>query len=78
MSGNILIVDDSDIERKIIAQAIKNRLDDVNIYEARDGFDISSKLLKNNIHVCIMDIMMPVKDGFEVLQEMKDNFKFRN
>lgn len=75
MSGNILIVDDSDIERKIIAQAIKDRLDDVNIYEARDGFDISNKLLKNNIHVCIMDIMMPVKDGFEVLQEIKDNFK---
>ncbi|MDR3596700.1 MAG: diguanylate cyclase [Clostridium sp.] len=74
MVGNILIVDDSPIERKMIGQIIKERLNDVNIFETDNGLDISNKLLENNINACILDIMMPVKDGFEVLREMKEDF----
>lgn len=74
MTGNILIIDDSPIERKMIGKIIKERLNDVNIFEADNGFDISNKLLENNINACILDIMMPIKDGFEVLKEMKEDF----
>lgn len=74
MGGNILIVDDSQIERKIIAEAIKRKLKDINIYEADNGLDISNKLLKNDINACILDIMMPMKNGFEVLEEIKQDY----
>lgn len=75
MGGNILIVDDSSIERKIMSRIIKGRLKDVNIIEAENGLDISNKLLENDINLCILDIMMPIKNGFEVLKEIKDNYK---
>ena len=74
MSGNILIVDDSLIERKIIGQAIKNRLKDVEIFEAENGLEVSKILLDNNINTCILDIVMPKKNGFEVLKEIKEDF----
>ncbi len=73
MMGNIMIIDDSPIERKIIGKAITKRLQDVNIFEAESGLDIQEKLLKNNIHVCILDIIMPIKDGFEILEEIKED-----
>src|SRR5690348_12508368 len=74
MGGNILIIDDSSIERKIISQAIKMRLKDVNIFEVDNGLEISNQLLNNDINVCILDIMMPVKDGFEILQEIRGDY----
>lgn len=73
MGGNILIVDDSPIERKIISQAIKMRLKDVNIFESDNGLNISKQLLQNDINVCILDIIMPIKDGFEILQEIRED-----
>lgn len=71
MSGNILIIDDSPVERKTISQIIKKRLEDIKVFEADNGLDISNKLLENNINVCILDITLPIKDGFQVLQEIK-------
>lgn len=73
MERNILIIDDSPIERKIISQAIKMRLQDVNIFESDNGLNISNQLLDNNINACILDIMMPIKDGFEILQEIRED-----
>lgn len=71
MGRNILIIDDSPIERKIISQAIKIRLKDVNIFESDNGLNISNQLLDNDINLCILDIIMPIKDGFEILQEIR-------
>lgn len=71
MTGNIMIVDDSSVERKIVGYAIRKRFDDINIFEAENGLDISRKLLSNKIHVCILDILMPGKNGFEILEEIK-------
>lgn len=73
MGRNILIIDDSPIERKIISQAIKMRLKDVNIFESDNGLNISNQLLDNDINLCILDIMMPIKDGFEILQEIRED-----
>ncbi|NRT72260.1 two-component system response regulator [Clostridium beijerinckii] len=77
MRGNILIIDDSPIERKIIGQAIKKRFPEINIVEVENGLNISEKLIKNNIHLCILDIMMPEKNGFEVLKEINDDITLK-
>ncbi|NRU21711.1 response regulator RpfG family c-di-GMP phosphodiesterase [Clostridium beijerinckii] len=77
MRGNILIIDDSQIERKIIGQAIKKRFPEINIVEVENGLNISEKLIKNNIHLCILDIMMPEKNGFEVLKEINDDITLK-
>jgi diguanylate cyclase (GGDEF)-like protein len=73
MIGNIMIIDDSPIERKIIGQVLKSRFQDINIFESDNGLNIADKLMSNCIHVCILDIMMPIKNGFQVLEEMKED-----
>lgn len=66
-----MIVDDSPIDRKVIRQIIETRLENVKVFEAEDGLDLKEKLVANNIHMYILDIIMPIKDGFEVMLEMK-------
>jgi diguanylate cyclase (GGDEF)-like protein len=73
MSGNILIVDDSPIDRKIIRTVLEKRLDEINLFEADNGYDTIHLLLQNNISVCILDIIMPQKNGFQLLEEIKSN-----
>jgi len=71
MTSNILIIDDSTLDSKFIRQILEMRLHNINVFETNDGLNIKEKLVSNNIHMCILDIMMPIKDGFEVLMDMK-------
>jgi diguanylate cyclase (GGDEF)-like protein len=73
MIGNVMIIDDSPIDRKIIRQVLEKRLNGINMFESEDGLNIGEKLVSNNINMCILDIMMPVKDGFQILKEMKED-----
>ncbi len=73
MTSNIMIVDDSPIDRKIIRQILEKRLDNIHVIEADNGMNINEKLVLNNIHACILDILMPVKNGFEVLRDIKQD-----
>lgn len=66
-----MIVDDSPIDRKVIRHIIETKLENVKVFEAEDGLYLKEKLVVNNIHMYILDIVMPNKDGFEVLLEMK-------
>lgn len=71
MASNILIIDDSPLDSKFLRQILEKRLQDINVFETNDGLNIKGKLVSNKIHMCILDIMMPIKDGFEVLMDMK-------
>lgn len=71
--SNIMIIDDSSIDRKIICKILKKRLENIKIFEEENGKNIANKLFKNNIHVCILDIIMPFKDGFQILKEIKED-----
>ena len=73
MTSNIMIIDDSPIDRKIIRQILENRLNNVTIFEAESGVNINERLMSQNIHLCILDIMMPIKDGYQVLRGIKDD-----
>lgn len=73
MIGNVMIIDDSPVDRKMIRYILQKRLRGVKLFEAEDGMNIEKKLLENNIHACILDIMLPSKSGFQVLKEMKEN-----
>ena len=72
--GNVMIIDDSPIDRKLIRGILETNLKpDVNLYEADNGQDIINKIIASNIEVCILDIMMPLKNGLEVLKDIKEN-----
>ncbi|WHH60091.1 HD domain-containing phosphohydrolase [Petroclostridium sp. X23] len=73
MIGNIMIIDDSSIDRQVIRHVLKKRLDDIKLFEAENGLDINERLVLNEIHMCILDIMMPGEDGFQVLKKIKED-----
>lgn len=75
MIDNILIVDDSAIDRKIIRQTLEQKLPHVQVIETVDGCDIQEKIIKNQIKACILDILMPKKNGLLVLQEIKKTLR---
>ena len=66
---NILVVDDD----KEIVNAIEIYLsqEGYNIIKAYDGEEALERLKENEIHLIILDIMMPNKDGIETLQEIR-------
>jgi len=69
MMYNILLCDD---ERDIVS-ALKIYLSDGNytLFEAYNGKEALGVVSKNDIHLVLMDIMMPVMDGIEAVMEIR-------
>lgn len=67
----ILVVDDEDIERKMIVQIIKNEFgDEYGIVEASDGVDAVNLACKHLPYIVLMDIRMPLMNGLTALKEI--------
>lgn len=66
---NILVVDDD----KEITKAIEIYLGKENykMFKAYDGEQALKQIKENEIHLVILDIMMPQKDGLETLEEIR-------
>jgi putative two-component system response regulator len=75
MRAKILIVDDSKTDRLII----RNILNDYELIEASDGREAITFLKEyEDIDLVILDLNMPVMNGFEVLEVLKNNPSFTN
>ena len=72
MKNKILIVDDAEINRSLLADILSVEYD---IMEASNGVEAVSLL--NQYHadlsLILLDIVMPEMDGYEVLQHLKSN-----
>ena len=66
---HILIVDDEELIRNVIKEYLT--LEGYNVDEASDGNIAINKVNENNYDLIIMDIMMPNKDGFTALKEIR-------
>lgn len=73
---NFFIVDDDDAIRSMLREIIEdNNLGNV-VGEAKNGISIKSSLLNSkNIHVLIIDLLMPIKDGLQIMSELSSSFK---
>jgi CheY-like chemotaxis protein len=70
---NILVVDDEPFNRELVIFAleeIKSQYD-ISIFEAENGQQALSQLKKNEIDIVFMDIMMPIMNGIEAVENMK-------
>ncbi len=66
---NILVVDD---DREIVgAIEIYLKKEGYNIIKAYNGNEALEKVKENEIHLIILDIMMPEKDGLATLEELR-------
>lgn len=70
--GTILIVDDLEVNRVVMGEIFEQ---DYHVLYAADGFETLNLLRKhgNEIILVLLDLMMPGKDGFAVLSEMKED-----
>jgi sigma-B regulation protein RsbU (phosphoserine phosphatase) len=74
----VLIADDMLVNRKLIRRALEQRIEDVDFHEAEDGEKALKYIFKNRVDIIILDLIMPNKDGFEVIKELKSSRKYRD
>ncbi|MBQ9980351.1 MAG: response regulator transcription factor [Oscillospiraceae bacterium] len=66
---NILVVDDNKEIRKLMGIHLKRA--GYQVFEASQGAEALDMLEHNPIHLMIVDIMMPIMDGFELTAELR-------
>jgi CheY-like chemotaxis protein len=67
--ANILLVDDSEFNRILIKEYLKHTKHI--IVEAQNGQDALEKIKNNNIDIVLMDMQMPVMDGYTATKEIR-------
>jgi len=70
----LLVVDDSDIVRRLICQILQTQPDIEVVCEASDGEDAIRKVRVHRPDVVLMDITMPVMNGFDATRRIRHEF----
>ncbi|MBI9064700.1 MAG: response regulator [Marinilabiliaceae bacterium] len=68
----VLIVDDAADSRLLFKKLLEKY--PVEILEAKDGKEAWDIILKEQPHLVLLDIHMPNKDGFELLEDLKEEW----
>jgi DNA-binding response OmpR family regulator len=76
MRKKVLIVDDEEVIRKFLRIHLAKL--GYEVKEAADGEQAIEQLGKDDFDLLICDILMPKKDGWEVIKEVKSNPKTKN
>ncbi len=74
--GTVLVVDDILLNRHLICQYLKDS--GLNILEAENGEVALRELRENEVDLVIMDIKMPVMDGYEATKAIKNDPKLKH
>ncbi len=70
-AGNtVLVVDDEEDTRETLAELL--RLEGYRIATAADGREALEKLARERVFMILLDLVMPVMDGWQFLREMKE------
>lgn len=75
--ASILIVEDMEVNRQILSLILKK---DYNVLEASNGLEALAVLEKEaqNVALIMLDIVMPVMDGFDFLKSIKAKENLKN
>lgn len=73
MAYNILVADDAKMNRKLLIELLKNKLDSTIFYEAINGIEVLEIVEEHDIDLILLDLIMPEKDGYETLKTLKIN-----
>lgn len=73
--ARILVVDDSAANRNMLVRRLQRQ--GYSAEEARSGPEALDRVAAENYDLVLLDLMMPVMDGFEVLARMKQDRRMR-
>jgi len=72
--ARILIVDDEAVNVKLLQRVLEHGHFE-NIFSTQDPTQVSQLHKDNNFHLIILDLNMPVLDGFEVLEKLQKEYQ---
>lgn len=78
MPQHIIVADDVKMNRKLIIDVLKNWLPGGVFLEAGDGQEVMRLLEEYDISLIMLDLVMPVMDGHDVLIKMKQDEKYKH
>ncbi|GEM_PF-5610626 len=68
-SSKVLVVEDNDVNREILTEFLSSR--GVEVVEAHNGIEAVKSFDKHSFDLILMDIHMPVMDGFEAVRVIR-------
>jgi DNA-binding NtrC family response regulator len=68
----ILVIEDDDTTRDVLVGAMKEMFPSISVVTAGDGVEALAQIEKRVPSLLILDMMMPLKTGAEVLRELSD------
>ena len=74
--AQILVVDDIEENRKLVKASLKDF--DIDLIMAENGQEAIDKLRNINVDLILMDLRMPVMDGYEATNIIKSNEKLKH
>ncbi len=79
MAGNLLIVDDSAIMRRMIKRVLTiSGLDVGEMFEAANGIEALAQMAEREVHAVLLDINMPVMNGMKLVERMHDDARLQS
>jgi CheY-like chemotaxis protein len=75
MGTTVLVVDDDLDIRCTIAQILRE--EGFHVREARNGIEALAKVAEERPDLVLLDLMMPVMNGWQVLQVLRDTPEYR-
>jgi len=74
--AKILVVDDNMINRKLLSVLVKKL--NHTVIEAENGMEALNIIKNEKIDMLLLDIIMPVMDGIDLLKILKSDSEFSN
>lgn len=71
----ILIVEDEQNMRESLAEAFEDS--NFKVFSMKDGEGVADFVKEEKLDIILLDIILPKKNGFEVLSELKEDIKTR-
>jgi len=76
MKNLIIVVDDSATVRKFVSFALEFK--DYDVIVAEDGMDALEKMSLKKVDLAIVDLNMPVMDGYELIETLRKSEEYRD
>ena len=73
MPKKVLVVDDNPVSRELIREVLEDS--DRNVLEAENGEEALKKIAEEKPDIVLLDIQLPVYDGYEVLHRVRTSLK---
>lgn len=70
LQGTVLVVEDNPVNRLIVSEMLRNM--GLQTLQAEDGLQALGSLAQCAVDLVLMDVQMPVMDGYEATQKIRD------